>query len=96
MMQTPALEPFPDLTQPEIAYARYQQPGIDPSSIATLGSVYLQHLDMSELVNRARQAVIERAGELLRKDPGVRVEYIVLDLPCTFFMLKTLRYASPQ
>ena len=31
--KTPALTPFPDLTQPEVAYPMYQQQGLDPNLV---------------------------------------------------------------
>ena len=49
-MQTPALLPFPDLTQPELAYPMYPQPEIDPELIARIDDVYLRNLDMPELI----------------------------------------------
>ena len=51
----------------------------------------LQNLDMAELVERVRAAVVARAAQLLRKEPDAPVDYLVVDLPCTFFMLRTLR-----
>ena len=53
--------------------------------------VLLQSLDMAELVERVRTAVVARAAQLLRKEPDAPVDYLVVDLPCTFFMLRTLR-----
>lgn len=34
--QTPGLAPFPDLTQPEVAYPLYAQPGIDPRFVSRM------------------------------------------------------------
>ena len=93
-MQTPALLPFPDLTQPELAYPMYPHPEIDPELIARIDDVYLRNLDMPELIEKARIAVISHAGKLLREDPSRNIDYIVLDMPCTFFMLRSLRYLS--
>ena len=56
--------------------------------------VYLKNLDMPELIEKARSAVIGHASKLLREDHGLDVSYIVLDMPCTFFMLRSLRCAS--
>ena len=44
---------------------------------------------------QARRAVMDTAGALLRADPERSLQQIVLDLPCTFFMLRSLRSASP-
>lgn len=92
-LQTPSLLPFPDLTQPELAYPMYPQPEIDPKLIARIDDVYLRNLDMPELIEKARIAVIGHAAKLLKQDPGRTIDYIVLDMPCTFFMLRSLRYA---
>ena len=93
-MQTPALTPFPDLTQPELAYPQYPHPDIDPKFVTRLDGVYLQNLDMPELIEKARLAVVSKASEVLKADPDSRIDYIVLDLPCTFFMLRSLRYVT--
>ena len=53
--------------------------------------VYLKNLDMPELIEKARSAVISHASKLLREDHGLDVSYVVLDMPCTFFMLRSLR-----
>ncbi len=45
---------------------------------------------MAELVERVRAAVMARAAQLLRKDPNNPVDYLVVDLPCTFYMLRTI------
>ena len=42
--QTPALLPFPDLTEPQTAFPLYPQPELDPQYITRLPSVYLQVL----------------------------------------------------
>ena len=90
-LQTPSLLPFPDLTQPELAYPMYPQPEIDAKLIARIDDVYLRNLDMPELIEKARLAVIGHAAKLLKQDPGRTIDYIVLDMPCTFVMLRSLR-----
>jgi hypothetical protein len=40
---------------------------------------------------QARRAVIDHSAKLLREDNAMDLNYIVLDLPCTFFMLRSLR-----
>ena len=90
-LQTPALTPFPDLTQPEVAFPLYPHPEIDPRLVTHLDNVYLQNLDMPELIEKARVAVIGHATALLKAEPQRSIDYVVLDLPCTFFMLRSLR-----
>ena len=46
---------------------------------------------MPELIEKARLAVVGHASKLLQADPDREISYIVLDLPCTFFMLRSLR-----
>lgn len=58
--------------------------------------MYLRNLDMPELIEKARIAVIGHAAKLLKQDPGRTIDYIVLDMPCTFFMLRSLRYAATR
>ena len=89
-LQTPALSPFPDLTQPEVAFPLGKQ-GIDPDCIARMGGVYLQNLDMPQLLQKAHVAIVLKAREMLTANPNRKLPYIVLDLPCTFFMLRSLR-----
>lgn len=43
--------------------------------------------------SQARRAVIDHSAMLLREDNAMDLNYIVLDLPCTFFMLRSLRYS---
>jgi hypothetical protein len=43
---------------------------------------------------QARRAVIDHSAKLLREDNAMDLNYIVLDLPCTFFMLRSLRWAG--
>lgn len=37
--------------------------------------------------------MIEHSAKLLREDNALDLNYVVLDLPCTFFMLRSLRCA---
>ena len=58
-----------------------------------LEGVYLKDLDMAELVEMSRAAVVTLASSILKEDPGADLRYLVLDLPCSFFMLRSLRWA---
>lgn len=44
--QTPALLPFPDLTEPQTAYPLYAQRGVDEKYIARMENVYLQVIEL--------------------------------------------------
>ena len=57
----------------------------------TARGLYLQNLDMPELIEKARVAVIAKASAALRANPDRNLDHVVLDLPCTFFMLRSLR-----
>lgn len=46
---------------------------------------------MDDLVEKMRSTVMQHARQLLLQDPNTTVDYIALDLPCTFFMLETKR-----
>ena len=43
---------------------------------------------------QVRKAVIDHTAKLLRADNALDISHIVLDLPCTFFMLRSLRCAA--
>jgi hypothetical protein len=49
---------------------------------------------MAELVERVRGAAVAHAAALRRAEPGAAVDYLVVDLPCTFFMLRASRCAA--
>jgi hypothetical protein len=51
----------------------------------------LQSLHLDDMVEKVRSTIMRHAAQLLRQDPNATIDYIVLDLPCTFFMLETLR-----
>lgn len=74
----------------------YAQPDVDSKYVTRLESVYLQNLDMPELIEKARVAVVDKASSILKADPDAKIDYIVLDLPCTFFMLRSLRWVQPS
>lgn len=72
---------------------------VPASAPAFEGALMLQALHLDELVEMVRYAVMEHAGSLLRANPNETVDYIALDLPCTFFMLGTSRcniYDTPK
>ena len=62
--QAQALEPFPDLTQPEVAFIGHPRAKLDPSYSIRMNDVYLQILDMEDLVERAREAIVGKAETL--------------------------------
>lgn len=84
--------PFPDLTEPETAFPCYTMPNIHPSRVVHLDNIYMQHLDLEQLVERVRFAAVGAASTMLRDNPDMDVGYLVVDLPCTFFMLRTPTY----
>ncbi|EFN51509.1 hypothetical protein CHLNCDRAFT_140196 [Chlorella variabilis] len=52
--------------------------------------VYLRNLDLADLMERARMAVVGQATSILRDDPAADLQYVVLDMPCSFFSLRSL------
>lgn len=53
--------------------------------------MYLRNLDLADLMERARMAVVGQATSILRDDPAADLQYVVLDMPCSFFSLRSLR-----
>ena len=72
------------------AYPLYLQPGIEPKYVTQLEGLYARSLPVALLAGKARKAVVDHEAYLVRKD-GVLPPFVVLDLPCTFFMLRTNR-----
>jgi hypothetical protein len=68
----------------------YPQPDIEARLVTRMEDIYLRNLDMPELIEKARLAVVSHATKLLQDNPDQEIDYIVLDLPCTFFMLRSL------
>ena len=52
---------------------------------------YVQAWDLPELVERTRKAVVEHAARVELEQPDTPIDHINLYLPCTFFMLRTIR-----
>lgn len=54
----------------------------------------MQNLELGELAERVRAAVVAHAQNLMQQQGSLDAHppYIVLDLPCTFFMLATHRW----
>ena len=65
---------------------------LPPCAAARLPGVYLRSSDLPDLMELARAAVVGQASNILRDDPAADVQYIVLDLPCSFFSLRSLRW----
>jgi hypothetical protein len=76
----------------------------DPSTVANVSDVYLRNLDMAALVEKVRAAAVGKAVALQRAQlaaaatasaagspppPLPPLPLITVDLPCTFFMLRT-------
>ncbi len=56
-----------------------------------LVSFVVQAWDLSELVERVRTAVVQHAMAMVWAQPDVPIDHINLYLPCTFFMLRSVR-----
>lgn len=88
--QSQALEPFPDLTQPQSAFVQFPHGGQGEALSVDMGNVYMRIADIEELIDAVRHTVVSTVEEAMRQD-NKPVETVVLNLPCTFFMLRTLR-----
>lgn len=55
------------------------------------GSSVVQAWDLPELVERVRAVVVEHAMAMAWSQPDVPIDHINLCLPCTFFMLRSVR-----
>ena len=81
---------LPDLVRPAAAYPTAPlPPDTDPRLVGRVEGVYLQALDVSTLVDRVRAAAVGVAAGVLRAAPDDRLGRVVVDLPCTLFMLRT-------
>ena len=92
LLRPPALSPFPDMTAPEVAFPAYAQPAVDaadPRLLTRVGGVYLAAAELEALVDQVRAAVMGAAGRVLRADPAAPIPGVTVDLPCTFFALRT-------
>lgn len=71
-------------------YPRYGQQDASSDTVVRMDDVYFMNYDMSELVEHARATVVNKAATLLKADPSRTLDRMTLDLPCTFFSLRTL------
>lgn len=85
------MEPFPDLTQPETAFVLYPPTGLTDYVTVQVDDLYMGVLDLEDLVEVVREAVVITAEDTARESGHDRHQHVLLDLPCTFFMLRTLR-----
>lgn len=51
----------------------------------------MQAWDLPELIGRTRRAVVDHAARLMLEQPDRPIDHINLYLPCTFFMLRSIR-----
>ena len=56
---------------------------------ANLSDIYLRAFDLSELQQKASEAVAQTARQYMQATGAAEAPYIVLDLPVTLFVLKT-------
>ncbi len=91
VLQTPPLTPFPNLVTPEMAFPLHDPPNIGRHLVTRVMGTYLAKLDLDELVEIVRKAVVARAHHLLRGSPDMDIPVIVVDFPVSLFMLRTLR-----
>ena len=56
----------------------------------------MQAWELPELIERTRIVVVEHAMRLTLERPDEAINHINLYLPCTFFMLRSIRCSSPE
>lgn len=90
LTQTPNRTGDPLLTRPAVAFPVYDQPEFDHRLVARLDDTYIALQPMSLLVSRARRALEDKLRSV-PKDLRASTDYVVLDMPCTFFAARTAR-----
>lgn len=83
--------PFPDLTKPDTGYQLYNPPGVDPRLVTRVVGVYGAKLDLDELVEIVRDAVVQKARQILQQDPDTIIPVIFVDFPVSLFIFRPLR-----
>jgi hypothetical protein len=91
--QPHTLLPFPDLMFPSGAFQLTPLPGIDPRAVVRVDGVYMAGLDLPQLVAHVQAAVERHLARLAAAFPALRLQELLLELPCTFFSLHTARWA---
>ena len=51
----------------------------------------MQPRNLSDLIHHVEVEVSEHVANLVEQDPDVSIDHINLYLPCTFFMLRSIR-----
>lgn len=65
--------------------------GIDPRAVVRVPGVYMAGLDLPALAGLVRRAAEEHVARVAAAFPGLRLDALLLELPCTFFSLKTAK-----
>lgn len=90
--QPHALLPFPDLMYPAGAFQLTPSPpGFDPRGVIRVESVYQAGLDLPQLVGVVRAAVERHLARTAAAFPSLQLDQLLLELPCTFFSLRTAK-----
>lgn len=58
LLQTPPLLSFPDMATPEVAYMKYELPGINEQFVTQMNNIYQQRLLLSQLVRNSTAFVV--------------------------------------
>jgi hypothetical protein len=69
----------------------HRHKAIGTISLRVTGNFVVQAWDLPELVERVRTVVVEHAMVMAWSQPDVPIDHINLCLPCTFFMLRSVR-----
>jgi hypothetical protein len=83
------LLPFPDLMFPAGAFQLTPLPGVDPRAVVRVDGIYMSGLELPQLATAVREAAAAHVARMAAAFPGLQLEELLLDLPCTFFSLNT-------
>ena len=94
-MQPATLAPFPDLMHAAGAFQLTPlPPGVDWRGVVRVSGLYGAGLELPHLVQRVTAEVERHLGRMGTAFPGLQLDELLLDLPCTFFSLKTAGCAA--
>lgn len=71
-------------------------PGIDPRAVVRVDGVYLAGMDLPQLVAHATSAAEAHLRRVHAAFPGLQLQELLLELPCTFFSLHTSRWVPQE
>lgn len=65
--------------------------GLDPRAVVHVDGLYMAGMDLPQLVGAVRAAVERHLEAAAAAWPGLQLDELLLELPCTFFALRTAK-----